>query len=129
MQPQRQRIVVPAANVSVQEDFDVNTTHEYRDHSARGSGARAAIIIAIVAVLAIIAAFAFGLIDIDQTKETKMPEVSVQGGQAPAFDVDTAKVDVGTTTEQVKVPTVDVDVGTKSEGIKVPTVDVDKAAD
>ncbi len=100
----------------------MNTTQEY---PARSNGARAGIIIAIVAVLAIIAAFAFGLIDIDQTKETKVPEVSVQGGQAPAFDVDTAKVDVGTKTENIKVPTVDV--GTKDQGIEVPTVDVDKA--
>jgi hypothetical protein len=104
--------------------FDVNTIHEY---PARGSGARAGIIIAIIAVLAIIAAFAFGLIDIDQTKETKVPEVSVQGGQAPAFDVDTAKVNVGTQREDVKLPTVDVDVGSTREQIKVPTVDVDKA--
>jgi hypothetical protein len=104
--------------------LDVNTVHEY---PARSSGVRAGIIIAIVAVLAVIAAFAFGLIDIDQTKETKLPEVSVQGGQAPAFDADTAKVNVGSTTEDVKLPTVDVDVGTTKEQVKLPTVDVDKA--
>lgn len=122
MQPYRHRIVLLPASLSAQEDLHVNTVHEY---PARSNGARAGIIIAIVAVLAIIAAFAFGLIDIDQTKDTKLPEVSVQGGQAPAFDVDTAKVDVGTKTENIKVPTVDV--GTKDQGIQVPTVDVDKA--
>lgn len=105
----------------------MNTSNEqYREYPARtSSGARAGIVIAIIAVLAIIAAFAFGLIDIDQTKETKMPQVSVQGGQAPAFDVDTAKVDVGTKREDITVPKVDV--GTAKEQIKVPTVDVDKA--
>ena len=72
------------------------------------SGARSGLIIAVVAIVAIIAAFAFGLIDINQTKETKLPEVSVQGGQTPTFDVDTAKVDVGTTNTSVDLPTVDV---------------------
>jgi hypothetical protein len=124
MQPYHCRIVLPTASLSAQEDLHVNTVHEY---PARSNGARAGIIIAIVAVLAIIAAFAFGLIDIDQTKETKVPEVSVQGGQAPAFDVDTAKVDVGTKNADIKVPTVDVDVGSTNADIKVPTVDVDKA--
>jgi hypothetical protein len=100
----------------------VNSIHE---QPARNSGARAGIIIAIVAVLAIIAAFAFGLIDIDQTKETKLPKVAVEGGQAPAFDVDTAKIDVGTKSEAITVPKVEI--GTTETEIKVPTVDVDKA--
>src|SRR5437870_1436922 len=86
------------------------------------SGARSGLIIAVVAIVAIIAAFAFGLIDINQTKETKLPEVSVQGGQAPAFDVDTAKVDVGTTDKTIDLPKVDV--GTTKEKVPLPTVDV-----
>ena len=89
------------------------------------SGARSGLIIAVVAIAAIIAAFAFGLIDINQTKETKLPEVSVQGGQTPAFDVDTAKVDVGTTNTSVDLPTVKV--GTTKENVELPTVDVKKA--
>lgn len=89
------------------------------------SGARSGLIIAVVAVLAVIAAFAFGLIDIDQTKETKLPEVAVEGGQAPAFDVKTADVDVGTTNTSVEVPTVDV--GTTREKVELPTVDVKTA--
>jgi hypothetical protein len=88
----------------------VNTTQEhYREYPARSNnGARVGIIIALVAILAIIAAFAFGLIDINQTKEMKAPEVSVSGGQAPAFDVDTAKVDVGARNTDVTVPKVEV---------------------
>jgi hypothetical protein len=89
------------------------------------SGARSGLIIAVVAIVAIIAAFAFGLIDINQTKETKLPEVSVQGGQAPTFDVDTAKVDVGTTNTTVDLPKVEV--GTTKENVELPTVDVKKA--
>ncbi|API60722.1 hypothetical protein BSL82_16675 [Tardibacter chloracetimidivorans] len=80
-------------------------------------------IIAVVAVLVVIAVFAFGLVDIDQTRETALPEVKTEGGQMPAFDVDTADVDVGTTTETVELPKVDVD--TTKEEVKVPTVDVE----
>jgi hypothetical protein len=83
------------------------------------------IIVAAILVLVVIAAFAFGLIDINQTKETKMPEVAVTGGQAPAFDVDTAKVDVGTKQTKVDVPKVDV--GTTKATVDLPTVDVQKA--
>ena len=86
---------------------------------------RNGIIVAAVAVVAIIAAFAFGLIDINQTKETKLPEVAVEGGQAPAFDVKTADVEVGTTTTSIDVPKVEV--GTTKEEVKLPTVDVKKA--
>lgn len=100
----------------------MNTTNDY---PVRNNGARVGIIIAIIAVLAVIAAFAFGLIDIDQTKDTKLPEVSVQGGQAPAFDVDTAKVDVGTKKEDITVPKVEI--GTTKTDITVPTVNVEKA--
>ena len=104
----------------------MNTTHEhYDEYPARNNGARVGIIVAVIAILAVIAAFAFGLIDINQTKQMKAPEVSVSGGQAPAFDVDTAKVDVGTKSTTVDVPKVEV--GTTKESIKVPTVDVQKA--
>jgi len=85
----------------------------------------AGVILAIVAVVLIVAACAFGLIDIDQTKETKLPEVAVQGGQTPAFDVDTAKVKVDSENRDVSVPKVAV--STEKVGVDVPTVDVKKA--
>lgn len=104
----------------------MNMSHEhYGESPARNNGARVGIIVAIIAVLAVIAAFAFGLIDINQTREMKAPDVQVSGGQTPAFDVDTAKVDVGTKAADVTVPKVEV--GTTKEQIKVPTVDVQKA--
>lgn len=96
-----------------------------REQPPRKRGIGAGMLVAIVAALAIMAAFAFGLIDIDQTKETKLPEFAVQGGQAPAFDVDTAKVKVGSETAAVAVPKVDV--STEKVGVDVPTVDVEKA--
>ena len=88
------------------------------------SNATTGIIVAVVVIIAVVAAFAFGLIDIDQTKETKLPEVAVEGGQAPAFDVKTADVDVGTKATNVTLPTVDV--GTTKESVELPTVDVKK---
>jgi hypothetical protein len=89
------------------------------------SGARGILIAAVIIVLAVIAAFAFGLVDISQTRETKLPEVAVQGGQAPAFDVDTAEVDVGTRNTSIEVPKVEV--GTTKENVELPTIDVKKA--
>lgn len=81
----------------------------------------------LVIVALVVAAFAFGLIDIDQTKDGALPTVKVDtaGGALPKFDVDTADVNVGSKTEEISVPTVDV--GTKKEGIEVPTISVDKA--
>lgn len=83
------------------------------------------IVVAAILVVLVIAAFAFGLVDVSQTKETKLPEVAVKGGQAPAFDVDTAKVNVGTKETSVDVPKVDV--GTTKADVELPTVDVQKA--
>ena len=66
----------------------------------------------------LIAPFALGLAacDVDQTEEGEMPEVSVEGGNMPEFDVETADVDVGTKTTTVEVPTVDVDMPGDAEG-------------
>lgn len=69
-------------------------------------------LIAIVVIVAlVVGAFALGLIDIDQERSAKLPEIDVQtsGGQAPSFDVDTATVDVGTKKTEVDVPTIDID--------------------
>lgn len=56
------------------------------------------------------ATFALGLAacDVDQTQEGEMPDVNVEGGQLPEFDVETADVDVGTKETTVEVPDVDV---------------------
>lgn len=88
---------------------DPYTTRDGRVVEGRRSGS-GWLIALLVIVLLVVAAFAFGLIDVDQTKEAVAPTVSVEtsGGQAPAFDVNTADVDVGTKTETVEVPTVDV---------------------
>ena len=76
---------------------------------------RAVLIILIVAIVAVIAAIATGFLDIRQVRGAKVPQVSAtgngvtaQGGQAPAFDVETGSVQVGATNTTVQVPTVQV---------------------
>ena len=48
--------------------------------------------------------------DVDQTQEAEAPEIKVEEGQLPAYDVEPANVDVSTGTKTVEVPTLDVDV-------------------
>ncbi len=62
------------------------------------------------ALLAATATFGLAACDVEQTQEGEMPEVSVEGGQAPEYDVDAAEVTVTPDSEMVEVPTLDVDV-------------------
>ena len=72
---------------------------------------RAIILVLILAILAIIALVASGFVNINQIRGARAPEVSAtsngvtaKGGQAPAFDVETGSVKVGTGNTTVKVP-------------------------
>jgi hypothetical protein len=76
---------------------------------------RALLFVLIIAVLAIIAAIASGYLDINQIRGAKAPEVALahngvvaKGGQAPAFDVETGTVKLGTKDTTVRVPAVEV---------------------
>jgi hypothetical protein len=76
---------------------------------------RAILLILIIAILVIIAAIATGFVDINQIRGAKAPQVSAtsngvtaKGGQAPAFDVETGSVKVGTKETTVKVPNLQV---------------------
>jgi hypothetical protein len=89
----------------------------------KAKGLSAGLIVAVVIALAIVAAFAFKLIDIDQTKQTRLPEVKTEGGQMPAFDVKTADVNVGTAKTTIEVPKIE----TKKTSVDLPTVSVEKA--
>jgi hypothetical protein len=80
----------------------------------------------LLAVIVFGVAWAFGFVNLQQTRDAKLPSVSVQGGQMPKFDADVAKVDVGTKTENVAVP--QVNVGTTEKKIDVPSIDVQKPA-
>jgi len=62
------------------------------------------------AVLTATASLGLAACDVQQTQEGELPEVDVEGGQAPEYDVDAAEVEVEPTTEEVEVPALDVDV-------------------
>ncbi len=72
---------------------------------------RAILFILIIAVLVVIAGIATGFLNINQIRSAKAPQISTtgngvtaKGGQAPAFDVETGSVKVGTKQATVKVP-------------------------
>ena len=46
--------------------------------------------------------------EVNKTQDAKAPEVKVEGGQLPKYDVKGPDVSVGTKTETVQVPTVHV---------------------
>lgn len=76
---------------------------------------RAIIFILILAIVALLIAIATNFLDIRQTRSAEAPRVSVQeggvaaeGGQTPAFDVETGSVSVGTRPAEVRVPKVKV---------------------
>jgi hypothetical protein len=72
---------------------------------------RAILLVLILAVVAIIALVATGLVDINQIRGARAPDidasrngVTASGGQTPAFDIETGSVSVGTRDANVKVP-------------------------
>ena len=64
----------------------------------------------IVTLAAAAALLPLAACDVDQTEEGSLPEVQVEGGTLPEYDVEPADVDIDTGTTTVEVPTVDVDV-------------------
>ena len=76
---------------------------------------RAIILILILAIVILLIGVGSGFIDVNQTREAKAPDISAsnngvvaQGGQTPAFDVETGQVKVGGKDATVKVPAVEV---------------------
>ena len=95
---------------------------------------RTVFLILIIVVLALIAAVATGLVNLRQTQPAVAPTVertadgiTTRPGQAPAFDVETGSVGVGTSQARVPVPTVEVKRGEATVG--VPSVEVRRPAD
>jgi len=83
---------------------------------------RAVIFILILVILVIVAGVSTGFLNISQIRGAKAPEVtatsngiSAKGGQAPAFDVETGSVKVGTKETSVKVPTLEVQKAGRNE--------------
>ena len=95
---------------------------------------RAVLLILILAVVALIAALATGMVDIDAVRGAKAPSVaagengvSARGGQAPAFEVETGSVAVGTREANVAVPKVTIERDTAT--VPVPSLEVKPAND
>ena len=60
--------------------------------------------------------------DVEQTEEGQMPDVQVEGGNLPEYDVDGPDVDVSSRPAEVTVP--DIDISTERQTIQVPDVNV-----
>ena len=95
---------------------------------------RAILLILILAVIAVIAAIATGLVDISQTRQARAPNleasdgaIRAEGGQSPAFEVQTGSVEVGTRPADVAIPRVKIE-RDKAE-VAVPSVEVRPAAE
>lgn len=58
--------------------------------------------------LAPVLAFGLAACAVEQTEEGEVPDVDVEGGALPEYDVDAADVDVNMDTATVTVPDVDV---------------------
>jgi uncharacterized protein involved in outer membrane biogenesis len=76
---------------------------------------RTLILVLIIIIIAIIGAIASGFVDVNQVRGARAPEVSAthngvtaKGGQAPAFDVETGSVKVGSKETTVRVPQIEV---------------------
>jgi hypothetical protein len=70
---------------------------------------RGILVLLVIVVIGAIVAISFGYINVSQTKTGELPHIAVSGGQAPAFDVKTANVSVGTEKHVVETPTVNVE--------------------
>ena len=73
-----------------------------------------------------VTAFAVYMVDIDQTEEARLPEVTIEGGNMPEFEATTGPIELGTTQETVTVP--DIDIDTEQAEITLPTSDVNPPA-
>ncbi len=81
--------------------------------------------------IALFAVVALGACTVEQTEEAKLPDVNVEveGGNLPEYDVDTAEIEVGLETKEVKVPDVDVELTSETMEVEVPDVDIDMPDD
>jgi hypothetical protein len=58
-----------------------------------------------------------------------MPDITVEDGNLPKYDVDMPDVDVSVEEREIRVPDVDVDVDMETKRVPVPDVDVHPADD
>jgi hypothetical protein len=63
------------------------------------------IIVLLLVLLGVVYA-GYMMVDVDQTQEARLPDVSIEGGQAPEYNVRTGNVEMAE--EEVTVPSVDI---------------------
>lgn len=82
-----------------------------------------------VVALAAVAAAGFYMVDIDQTQETRLPDVdvSVEGGQLPEFKAEVGSVNL--TEEEVTVEVPEVEVSMEEKTITVPGIEINAPND
>lgn len=68
---------------------------------------RALLVLVGIAALVLLAALALGFVRLDQTQTAQLPRL--EGGQAPKFEADVGRIDVGTENKTVEVPRVSVE--------------------
>lgn len=90
---------------------------------------RAIFLILIVAVVALIAAVMTGMINLRQTQPAVAPGITTENGkivarhgQAPAFDIETGSIGVGSSSRNVAVPRIEIQPG--NARVAVPNVEV-----
>ncbi len=110
---------------TIRTDENIKVYHREDDDNGKGA---AGWIIGGLALLALGAA-AIYLTDVDLTQTAELPEVSVEGGQMPAVDVDVADVDFGTEEVTVEVPTMDIDLPEEERETDDLADDIDVDAD
>jgi hypothetical protein len=88
---------------------------------------RAILVFLILAVVVLIVLVSTGLLDINQTRSAKAPDIdasregiSASGGQTPAFDVETGSVTVGTQPANVQIPVPSLQVAPANEQAPAP---------
>lgn len=76
------------------------------------------------AAVVALGAVAFYMVDIDQTQETRLPDVdvTVEGGQMPAFDAEVGSVEM--IEEELTVDVPDVEITMEEETVTVPGISV-----
>jgi hypothetical protein len=119
---------------TIRNPFGRSALIKFRLAEGSGDSMRAVLLILVIVVLAVIAAFATGLININQVRGGMAPEVSAtqngmtaKGGRAPSFEVETGSVKVGTGQANVAVPKVTL--GKENKTVQVPKIELRRAGD
>jgi len=69
---------------------------------------RGILVLLVIVVLVAIAAISLDYVNVSKVRDGSLPTIAVKGGQAPAFDVQTANVSVGVENHVVQTPVVNV---------------------